>query len=347
MTMFSALRIGLKQTNQTKWMIFFAWLANVTLSLVVAVPLLIQLNDSIKNTVNEEQLLQRIDENWFQTFRMNHESSEVAQSMNYSIFGYAPFLTHYEGYLSGTIVKNIGNFFFDLFFKWRFGLEYLSILTVLAFIYVLVSTFFAGGFIGTYAKPYRLSFNEFLMEGANYFGKFFRLSLLSLIVYLVFFEVIVDWWSHSIPLWTANDPSEMTPFIHYMIRDIVVIIVLGLITLCFDYAKIRMVVEGRMSALFAFWAGIKFAVRHGASTVGLYVLLSLAGIGLIALYALIEGSIPQRGYWTIFVVFVLQQLYMFARLWLKALFFSSQTQLYTGLAEADHRAMVETAQTAR
>lgn len=345
MTMLSAVRIGLKQTGQTKWMIVFAWLVNLTLSLVVAVPLLMQLNDSIKNTTYEESLLQQMDTNWFQTFKTDNASSDAVQSLDYSIFGYAPFLSHYEGYLSGRIVKNIGNFLFDLLFRWKIELGYLGLFTLLAFVYVLVSTFLAGGFIGMYAKPYRLSFNEFLMEGANYFGKLFRLSLLSLVVYLLFFEVIVDWWTHSIPIWTQNDPSEMTPFIHYMIRDGVVILLLGLVTLCFDFAKVRMVVDGRISALFASWAGARFAFRHFASTAGLTVVLSLAGIVFIALYAVIEGGIAQTGYWSILVVFVLQQLYMITRLWLKALFYASQTQLYKGLAEDDRRAMLQTTAT--
>ena len=336
MAIFQSLRIGWKQVNQTKRMIVFAWLVNVTLTLIVAVPLLIQLNNYIRGGTMEEQLLQRIDSNWFQTFRSENQSNDIVRYFDYSMFGSAPFLTHYESYLAGTVVKNIGNFFFDLIFKWRLGLEYLGILTVLAFVYVLVSTFLSAGFIGTYAKSYRLSFQEFLMEGAKYFGKFFRLSLLSLIVYVLLFEIVFDWWSGNIRIWTAEERSEMVPFVQYMIKNGVVLLVLGFVTLCFDYAKIRMVVDDRISALFAFWAGVKFVFKHFFSTSGLYILLSLIGVVFIVLYALIEGAINQTGYWTILTVFVIQQIYMLARLCLKATFYASQTQLYQAKAALDH-----------
>ena len=336
MAIFQALRIGWKQVGQTKRMVIFAWLVNVTLTLIVAVPLLLQLNSYIRGGVMEEQLLQQIDSNWFQTFRQENQSGDVVRYFDYSIFGYAPFLTHYESYLNGTVVKNIGNFFFDLIFKWRLGLEYLGLTTVLGFIYVLTSTFLAAGFIGTYAKSYRLSFQEFLMEGAKYFGKFFRLALLSLIVYVLLFEVIFDWWTGSISSWTAEERSEMVPYVHYMIKNGVVLLVLGLVSLCFDYAKIRMVVDDRISALFASWAGVKFVFTHFFSATGLYILLSLVGILFIVLYALVESAFDQTGYWTIFFVFLIQQLYVLARLCLKATFYASQTQLYQAKAALEH-----------
>ena len=337
MAIFPALRIGWKQVNQTRRMVVFAWLVNVTLSLVVAVPLLLQLNSYIRGGVMEEQLLEKIDTNWFQTFRSENQSNDIVRYFDYSMFGYAPFLTHYESYLFGTIVKNVGNFFFDLIFKWRLGLEYLSIMMVLGFVYVLASTFLSAGFIGTYAKSYQLSFQEFLMEGARYFGKFFRLALLSLIVYVLLFEIVFDWWGQSISSWTAEDRSEMVPYVHYMIKNGVVILVLGLVTLCFDYAKIRMVVDDRISALFAFWAGVKFVFEHFLSTTGLYIFLSLIGILFVVLYALVEGAIIQTGYWTIVIVFLIQQIYIFARLCLKATFYASQTQLYQATAALEHQ----------
>lgn len=337
MAMFPAIRIGWKQVNQTKRMVVFAWLVNVTLTLIVAIPLLLQLNNYIRNGVMEEQLLERIDSNWFQTFRVENQSSDLVRYFDYSMFGYAPFMTHYESYLAGSVVKNIGNFFFDLIFKWRLGLEYLSIMILLGFAYVLTSTFLSAGFIGTYAKSYRLSFQEFLVEGAKYFGKFFRLALLSLIVYLLLFEIIFDWWTQSISSWTADESSEMVPFVHYMIKNGVAVLVLGFVALCFDYAKIRMVVDDRISALFAAWAGAQFVVKNFFSTTGLYILLSLIGIVFIVLYALVEGAIDQTGYWTIVLVFLLQQIYLLARLCLKATFYAAQTQLYQAQASLDHQ----------
>lgn len=337
MRIVQALRIGIRQVNQTRRMIVFAWLVNMTLSLLVAVPYLTQVESAVRGTVLEERLLEQMDSNWFQSFRLDNQSNPLVQPFDHTIFGYAPFLAHYGSVLSGTMVKNVGNFFLDLIFRWRVGFEYLGPLTILAFAYLLASTFLAGAFVGTYAKSYRMSFQEFLTEGGKYFGKFFRISLVSLLVYLVLFDVVFDFWSDWIRAATANDPSEMTPFTHYMIRNSVVVLVIGFLTMCFDYAKIRMVVDDRFSALFAVWAGVKFVIRNFWSTAGLFLMLSLVGVLFIALYALLQGGIQVTGYWSILLLFVLQQMYIGIRLWLKASFYASQTQLYQSLMQTDHR----------
>lgn len=337
MRIVQALRIGIRQVNQTRRMIFFAWLVNITLSLVIAVPFLSQVESSVRGTILEERLLEQMDSNWFQSFRLDHQSNALVRPFDHTIFGYAPFLIHYESLLSGTMVKNVGNFFLDLIFQWRVGFEYLGPLTILAFAYLLASTFLAGAFVGTYAKSYRVSFQEFLVEGGKYFGKFFRISLVSLLLYLFLFDVVVDFWSEWIRATTANDPSEMTPFTHYMIKNAVVVLGVGFLTMCFDYAKIRMVIDDRFSALFAVWAGMKFVFRNFWSTAGLFLLLSLVGVFFIVLYALLQGTIQVSGYWSIVFLFLLQQLYVGLRLWLKASFYASQTQLYQSLMQTDHR----------
>lgn len=333
----SALRQGVAKVNQSKRMVLFAWLVNVTLTLTVALPMLSQLDTALKGTVLEERLLEKVEPNWFQTFQRDQEANPLARFFDYSMFGIAPFLNHYEAYLAGIFVKNVARFLMDLFFSFSVSAQYLNILSILAFAYLLSSTFLAGGFVGIYAKTYRVTFPEFLMEGAKYFGRFFRLSLLSLIVYYLLFNFLVDWWTGSIPRWTAEEPSEMTPFIYYMIKNVVVILIVGFITICFDYAKIRMVVDDRISALFAVAAAVKFAARHVWKVSGVYLGLNLVGVLFVAVYGFLERQIPQTGYWTILLVFLFQQIYMLSRFWLKASFYATQTDLYQKLAMADHR----------
>jgi hypothetical protein len=65
-----------------------------------------------------------------------------------------------------------------------------------------------------------------------------------------------------------------------------------------------------------------------SQTYGLYLLLSALGGALIAIYALLEAQIAQDAFWPLVIVFLIQQAYMIARMWLKACFYSSQTHLY-------------------
>lgn len=329
---FQSLKQGFSKVNTTKRMVFFAWVINVAMALVLALPLLGQLNAYIRETLREDELLREFNRNWanwYQTWQIDMQASEITRYVDYSILGYAPFLNHTEAVLGGTVVKAVGNFFYALIVQ--FSLTTPDLLVGLTVLYVLISTFLAGAFIGTYAKEYRLSFTEFLMEGAKHFGRLFRLSLLSLIIYYLLFLWLFDWAGNRIPVWTANSPSEMIPFIFYLVKNVLVLFLLSVVTLCFDYAKIRIVVEDRISALIALVAGSRFALKNFRGTYTLYLVLTLVGLVLIVVYAFLQTQLAQETYVSILLAFALGQLYLMTRMWLKASFYASQTSLYQQL----------------
>ncbi|MGB2867535.1 MAG: hypothetical protein WBD36_03725 [Bacteroidota bacterium] len=325
MTIAQAFSTGIAKVNGSKRFITFVWIVNVLVAGILAVPMLNQLDNYIRDSGKEQSLRRSIDDNWFQAYQYDFQKSEIARTLDYSIFGYAPFMHHMDGVLSGSVLRRIGGVFSDLLFGFRLNFSQFTLLTWLALLYALVNTFFAGGFIGAYAAEWPSTLSEFLVEGAKYFGRFFRLSLISLLLYYLFFIWFVDWANNGIPRWTQNEPSEMTPYLFYMARNAIVLIVLALMMMGFDYAKIRMVLDGRYSALGATGAGFRFAFRNFLRTFGLYLLLCLLGIGLILVYSFLNSLVPQTGYWTILLVFVLQQIYVFFRIWLKASFYATQT----------------------
>jgi hypothetical protein len=128
----------------------------------------------------------------------------------------------------------------------------------------------------------------------------------------------------------------MTPFIYYLVKNTLVLLVLSIVTLCFDYAKIRVVVEDRISALIALIAGTRFAINNFRKTFGLYLLLTLFGLGLLVLYAVVEQQIVQQSFSGVLLAMVVGQLFMLARFWLKASFYASQTALYRQAVRSHH-----------
>lgn len=336
MRIMSSLKQGIAQVSRTKRMIFFAWFVNVLFAMVLALPVLKQLDGYLRNTVMDEKILKQIDPAWAESFRVDMEKSEFVRAVDYTIFGYAPFVNHLEMQMNGTFIKTLGGFLYDFFIRWEINPGFTSLLFCLSLLYVCVSSFLAGGFIGIYAKEYPSSFTEFLMDGAKYFGKFFRLTLVALLVYVLFFAVIVDWINSSIYQWTQNEASETVPYTYYMIRNVIVLFLVSFLYMIFDYARIRIVVEDRTSALAASAAGARFAVSNFLNTYGLYFLLSIVGVLFIAIYAIIEKLIPQDSYWPLVFLFIVQQLYMLARFWLKGSFYACQTRLYQTTMKEEH-----------
>lgn len=334
---------GISQVSGTKRFVLFAWFINTLFALSLAVPLLNQLDGYIGGTVMEERLLAEMQASWFETYQFDFEKSEIARLVDYSIFGYAPFLVHLESALEGSFLKSIGNVFYALLFRWHLDTSAISLLTLFGFLYLCMNSFLAGGFIGVFAKEYRISFPEFLMEGGKYFGRFFRLSLLSFLISYLFFILIVDSLNDGIANWTRNAASEEVPFRYYMIRGVAVLLTLGVLNMLFDYARIRIVVEERTSVFGAFLAGARIAFRKFFQAFGLFLLLGFIGLALIALYALLEARIPQDSFWSLVLLLLLQQMYIIARIWLKAGFYACQTNLFREMAKEEHSALVSAA----
>jgi len=332
MTFRASLSLGIRKVNRTKRLVVFAWTLNVLLALVAAGPMLEALDHSIAPTVMEERLLNELDVNWLETFKAEHSGDDIVQMLGYSILGAAPFYEHLDLLIHGRMVKVIGGFIGGLVFEFRVRPEVLHLGAVLALMYVLAWTYLSGGFIGVYAREHRSSFTEFLELGARYFGKFFRLALLQMIVYIILFMLLVDWASKGIPAWTAHEPSEATAVVYAMVRNLLTVLAVGFITLCFDYAKIRMVIESRVSALAALGAGVRFVFKHPVRTVTLALSLAALGVACAAMFVVLEAQIRQSSFWMILAVFVLQQLYVWSRQWLRAAFYAAQTTLYQGSA---------------
>jgi hypothetical protein len=336
MNIISTLKQGITQVSRTKRMILFAWFVNVLFALVLALPVLKQLDGYLRNTVMDENVLKQMDPAWVESYRADMEKSEFSRALDNTIYGYAPFVNHLEMQMNGTFIRTLGGFLYDFFLRWEINSGATSLLFFLCLLYVCTGAFLAGGFIGIYSKEYRSTFTEFLMDGAKYFGKFFRLSLIALLVYYIFFAVVVDWINTGIPRWTQYAASETVPYTYYMIRDVAVLFVLSLLFMIFDYARIRIVVDDRTSALGSTAAGVRFAFAHFLSTYGLYLLLTVMGVLLIIVYAILEKIIPQESYWPLVLLFLVQQLYMLARFFLKGSFYACQTELYRTVAQQEH-----------
>ena len=96
----------------------------------------------------------------------------------------------------------------------------------------------------------------------------------------------------------------------------VFLVALGMVNLCFDYAKIRLVVEDRISAVGALGAAVRFVRRHPLTTVTVYLADLVLFLVVIALYGFYNVLGPGAAGGAIgdWMAFVAGQLYIAARL---------------------------------
>jgi len=113
---------------------------------------------------------------------------------------------------------------------------------------------------------------------------------------------------------------------------------LVLVNVIFDYAKIRIVVEDRRSALGALSAAIRFVWRQRGRVAFLYALNGIAFLIVIAAWALVAPGV-RGGRAVLWLGFLASQLYVLARLALKLQFLASETALFQSrLAHASYAA---------
>ncbi len=85
-------------------------------------------------------------------------------------------------------------------------------------------------------------------------------------------------------------------------------------------------------------AGARFLRRHAAAVFGLYILDGLLWVAVIGVYAAVAPGAGTTGMSMWFGLFV-GEIYLLARLWVKLLFYASQTALFqAALAHAEYTA---------
>jgi len=204
-----------------------------------------------------------------------------------------------------------------------------SFIAAAIILYLLLSTFLAGGVLGSFAsEKERFSFQRFFGYCGNYFWAFFRLLLISLLFLMLIFFIYIGL-GKGFSVLTEDSPNEPLVFALWIIRHIVFLFLFFLLNMVFDYAKVRAVLKGERSMWRVALGSFPFVFRHFGRTLGLYYLIGLMAAVLFAVYfSVAHYAIPAT---LVIGLFAWQQLYSLARVGIRMLFFSSQLELYRSL----------------
>ncbi len=179
-------------------------------------------------------------------------------------------------------------------------------------IFVLLSIFFNGGILGAMANS-DIQKKGFWTNCRKHFGRFFRLSIISLIAYGIIALIIF------LPLFAyfrsigSSFMSENAYLIPGLIGVGIFFFFFSFLSMSNDYAKVKMVAENSRSAVRMFFSGIKFGVRHFFSSYFFYLfLLFIVLMGGVFYWNLSEW-IGTTSMITIGLLFVFQQLFVFIR----------------------------------
>ena len=211
-------------------------------------------------------------------------------------------------------------------------------LLVLAIIgYLTIWGFLIGGILDRLARGHRIASAGFFAAcGINFF-RFCRLALLVGLAYWILFNYIHNWLFDDLYSVVTRDLTvERTAFLVRIVLYVVFGILLMLVNLVSDYAKIRVIVEDRRSMIGALIAAIRFVHRQRTKVFSLYLLNGLFFVSVLGLYAIASNNIGPENT-SIWIVLLVGQAYVVARLFAKLTFYASQISYFQSqLAHSDY-----------
>lgn len=207
-------------------------------------------------------------------------------------------------------------------------------------LFIFLYTFLNGGiiayFVGQKSPPFLVSF---LQNCGKYWGRFLRLFLLSglsLVVLLFPLMKLINTIARAI---TKNSSNEGYIIWTRLTGYLLIYLAFLWLAMVFDYAKIRLIIDGSKKSFRAVLKSFGFVFRNFWQTVRIYFSLVILGWILFLVYVFIVLNAPAPLSAPVFwLIVIFQQLYLMSRLWIKLSIYSSQVSLFKARSEIPSRA---------
>ena len=308
---------GWKRVRSAPALLLGVYAITVVLALPLAITMRGLLQTHLGASLAAESAADGVNYDWWQEFRS--QATGIGTTFSPTIIGFAATLDNLSALLDGER-------------------EIAPIAGALA-LYLLAWTFLVGGIIDRYARQRPIRAAGFFAASGVHLFRLLRLAALSGFVYWWLFAYVHPWLFLE---WfvdrTRTMSVERDVFFWRVALYFVFGILLVVVNVIFDYAKIRIIVEDRRSALGALSAAMRFVWRQRGPVAALYALNGLTFLILIAIWAFVAPG-ARSGGMTLWLGFVVSQIYVLARLALKLQFLASETALFQSrLAHASYAA---------
>jgi len=315
MTFYTAWRDGIRRVNAAPAILAGAWL----LTMLVSVPLTLALRGMLEQHLGEslaaDTAASGVNYDWMQEFE--DRTSGLGATFAPTIIGF------------GAVLDNLSAFLDNLHRP--------VVIAGAAGAYMVLLIFVSGGIIDRYARDRPTRAHGFFAASGVFFLRFLRLAVVMAIVYGLLFGYVHAWlFDRLYPRMTRDLTVERTAFLARIALYVVFGLLLAWCNMVFDYAKVRAVVEDRRSALSAIHAALSFVGRNWAAAAMLYLADFALFVLMVAIYAIVAPGAGGTGA-TMWIGFAIGQAYVLGRLWVKLVFWASETALFQGrLAHAGY-----------
>jgi hypothetical protein len=312
----AAFRDGLGRARRAPALVGGTFLLTLLVSLPLAIALQGMLAAQLGDSATANTLLTGTDYDWWQEFLAH--ATGLGTTFVPSIIGF------------GAVLLDLSNL-----------LDNVPLATTIAGAvgaWLVLWSFLSGGILDRLARDRPTRARGFFGACGAHFPAIVRLGILALVVYGVLFRFVHPvLFASAFGRLTRNMTAERQAFAVQLALYLIFGFALITVNLLFDYARIRIVVEDRRSAIGALTGAARFARRNRGAVAAVYAMNALLFVALLLVYAALTRAIPTGG--AGLLALSLGELYILARHFLKLAFAASETALFQGrLAHAAYTA---------
>ncbi len=202
--------------------------------------------------------------------------------------------------------------------------------------YLIFTVFFSGGVLKILTEEnQKFSIKVFLASSGEFFFRFFRLA-----VYLLIFQAIIAIIIYLPLTFIVNFASKSVEseagLVYIVLTGVLIHLILFILFLIVgDYTKISLYLDDSRKVFIHIFKSIRFVFRHLFSTYVLYIFLLIIPVLLFAVYFWLDSIIGMVSAFTILIMFLIQQIFVWTRTLVKIWILGSELHLYEVFKEAD------------
>lgn len=296
---------------------------NVGLAALLAVPLFGVLAEDLHERPAAERVRDGFDFTWWERFHDSRKGFTEAYGPEIEGAGFA--FRNLDLLLRGHLPARL----FDRGEKG--GADTLDPLILgVGVLYLVVTLFLSGGVLSVLRRPQGgWKLRGLIHASGFYFGRLFRLALLTLALYGLVFAL-----NAPLARWAdfqgREALSETGALAWAFGRRALLLLALAAVFVLSSYAKAVIVLEERASALLALVSALGFGLRRFFAVAGHALLCFLALLALTVAWSAFDAHWATTGYATQLVTLVGMQLFMGARIAVRLAFLGGALALYRG-----------------
>ncbi|HEV2984596.1 MAG TPA: hypothetical protein VGX46_09410 [Vicinamibacterales bacterium] len=310
----TAFRDGVRRVNRAPVLLGGVWVMTLLVCLPLALVLRGMIAQHLGDSLAADTAVTGVNYDWMQEFA--EQATGIGVTFKPTIIGFGAVLDNLSAFLDNTPRP--------------------LVIVGVASAYIALWMFMAGGILDRYARNRPTRTYGFFAASGVFFVRFLRLAVMQWIAYAFLFALAHRWlFERLFPRVTREMTVERNAFLVRAGLYLIFGAMIAAFNVVFDYAKVRAVVEDRRSMIGSLAAAVRFVRRNGAAT-GLYLVDFGLFLVSLAVYAVVAPGAGRSGI-VMWIAFGIGQLYVLARLWIKLVFWASETSLFQSrLAHAEY-----------